>query len=258
MSAVSLAIAAALVALRCQLISDDPYTLGSISRVLPATRPAFIRALNQTRRLIGCPVEGDVVEPDPIANPGQCVGVEYGTSGRRINPDGTVNSFWSNPCGNFRRGPITPRTFVDGPTKRYGYDYSNNSGQRLFSEIWTSGPDDDASITFDSIVRCDGGPDDCDQQVVYPPPVNINTNIDITYNIDDGTEVTVNAPFTFSPITVNFDGTLRIPFTFNLGGLEFSGDLNLPDFNLTLNPPALPPGSGEDLSPVGRTGREKP
>jgi len=112
-------------------------------------------------------------------------------------------------------------------------------------------PDGQDSISSLSFERLDGQPECGDPDPVYPPPINFTTNIDVTYNIDDGTEVTVTIPFIFAPITANFNGTLRIPFTFDFGGFEFSGNINLPDFNLTINPPSIPPGSGDDLEPVG-------
>ncbi len=249
MSAVALGVATALVALRCQLVSDDPYVLGSVSRVIPATRPAFLRALNETRRLIGCPPAGDPQPPPPDFTGGQCPGVNYlatasGTNAQgnsvsavRIGP-GPVGGMCFGPLNQFGNTPVGI-TFADGCTFAGG-GAGNTQPQR--QNTW--------SVT--GVSRVDGQPDDCgDPQPTYPPPINFNTNIDVTYNIDDGTEVTVNIPFVFAPITANFDGTLRIPLSFDLGGFTFNGNLSLPDFNLTINPPAVPPGSGENLDPVG-------
>lgn len=249
MAALPLAIATALVALRCQLISDDPYVLGSVSRVVPATRPAFLRALNATRRLIGCPPAGDPEEPDPPFTGGQCSGVLYrvsvagpstppGGSGASIrNVVGPVGGmcFPAASGGNVRIGVVG----ADGCVTTGG-------GQGL------TVPSVQGQWEIVNVERLDGNPDNCGSPPpIYPPPININTDIDITYEIDDGTEVTVNIPFTFAPITANFDGSLRIPVDFSLGGFEFSGNLNLPDFNLTINPPRVPPGSGEDLTGEG-------
>ncbi len=259
MSAVALGVAAALVALRCQLITDDPYVLGSVSRVIPSTRPAFLRALNQTRRLIGCPEEGDPEEPPPLFAGGQCectlYQVEFEVSG---TSDQTGNPF-TRQTTQKSRGPIGAPARVSSSSFAYthrgslGITSSNTPpcGGPQSTTLAIGFPSADASVTVFS-VSIISGPDDCGSTPpVYPPPINFNTNIDITYEGDDGIDITVNTPFVFAPITANFDGTLRIPFTFDLGGFEFSGNINLPDFNVTVNPPVLPPGSGEDLTPVG-------
>lgn len=53
---------------------------------------------------------------------------------------------------------------------------------------------------------------------------------------------------------MDFNGNFRLPFTFDFGGNTFTGNFNLnPEFSLTINPPALPPGSdqGTDELPPG-------
>lgn len=249
MSALSLGIAAALIALRCQLISDDPYVLGSVSSVIPATRPAFLRALNETRRLIGCPPAGDPQEPAGAFSGGQCAGVGY-----TVNVAGTANPpGGSGMATRSGVGPVGGMCFQDA-------GFGNVSiGVQFVDGCQISGagqaltvPSVQSSWQIVSITRDDGLPDDCGNPPgIYPPPTNVFQDVDVTYKIEGDTNVTVTIPFIFAPITANFDGTLRIPFNFDFGGFEFSGDINLPDFNVTINPPRVPPGSGEDLTGEG-------
>ncbi len=264
MSALALGIATALVALRCELIRDDPYTLGSISRVIPSTRPAFIDALNKTRRAIGCPVDDDVQEPPPPFPGGQCpfrYRVEYVGTGPTGIQGGTTcvgqtsragfTEVWG-PIGGLQ---VVTQSCTGGPggsgsIKGFSSFGSAGGARRTTPTVTTIGGVSYSDFAISAVIPLDG-PDDCGNlPPVYPPPIFVPRDIDITYEGDDG-PINVNIPFVFAPITANFNGTLRIPVTFSLGGLEFTGDINLPDFNFTLNPPALPPGSGDDLEPVG-------
>jgi len=234
-------------ALDCAVLSGADYVFGSIDRLTGTVDPTASNVINALRRLRGCDPADDPEPPDPPFFGGQCPGVEYGVQGQRINEDGTVASSFNNPCGNFRFGPITPRTFVDGETRRLGYDYSTSAGARLFAEVWTSGPDSTSRVNITNITRCDGQPDDCGNvPTPSPPPTNINTNIDVTYNIEGDTEVTVNIPVIIAPFYFSPSGTFNFPFSFNLGGLEFTGNFTLdPEFNLTINLPT-PPEVGPD------------
>lgn len=256
MSAVALGVATALVALRCQLITDDPYVLGSVSRVLPATRPAFLRALNQTRRLVGCPVDGDVQEPSPPFLGGQCP-VAYRFTWQQRQGSTASGFSWSNNIVTGYTGPLRVVDESSGdetcPGEGQGFARQRLIGSGVNQDRLLSNGCSDAPPGWRliSLVRTDGQPDDCgDAPGVYPEPTDFTTNIDVTYDIDN-TQTTVNIPFVFAPITANFDGSLRIPFSFDFGGFEFSGDINLPDFDVTIEPPGLPPGSGEDLSGEG-------
>ncbi len=248
MSALAFGIATALVALRCQLLTDDPYILGSVSRVLPSTRPAFLEALNKTRRLVGCPPEGDPEEPPGPFVGGQCP-VLY-----NINWTWSAGSFNSGPQSSQRVGPLSfSREGTGSLDCGPGGDVYNvfilidGTGASPIALATGCG----AQLNSLSVSRADGLPDNCGSLPgVYPPPTNIETDIDVTYNIEGDTEVTVTIPFIFAPIDINLDGTLQIPFTFDFGGFEFSGDINLPDFDVTINPPGLPPGDGEDIDPI--------
>lgn len=249
MAALPLAIATALVALRCQLISDDPYVLGSVSRVLPATRPAFLRALNETRRLIGCPPESDPQEPAPPFEGGQCPDVQYTFRVSYVDANDTPNTAQNQ----FVLGPVGGLSF-DPPNQSGGVSVfvlgGGSPAQRTF--LLSTTQQNIGTIQITDVFPTFEQPDNCGSLPgTYPPPTNFNTDIDITYEIDDGTEVTVTIPFIFAPIKVDFNGTLRIPVNFSLGGFEFSGDINLPDFDFTINPPKLGQGDGEDLTGEG-------
>lgn len=249
MSAVALGIAAALVALRCQLISDDPYVLGSVSRVLPATRPAFIQTLNATRRLAGCPPEGDIEPPTPPFPGGQCAGQLYNVTASGLNALGTTITNTRGPLV----GPIGGLVF-DPPNEFGGVFVRAQTGDGPSNTSFATTSPGNAStwqiISISPVTASQG--DECgDPPPIYPPPTEVNIDVDVTIEGDDG-DLVVTIPFIFSPITVNFDGTLRIPFTFDFGGFSFTGSFPL-DFNIpiTINPPSLPPGSGEDFDSVG-------
>jgi hypothetical protein len=241
----------ALRSVQCSLLADNAYIVGSVGRFAGPVRDRALDGLNATRRLIGCDPTDDPPGPQPVLNGGQCAGVEYTLGGRRINDDGTVNSSWNLPCGNFRFGPITPRVFDDAGTVRSGYDYSTSQGQRLFAEVWTGSAllDGNARVTFDTVARCDGQPDNCGTSPpVFTSPISITRNIDVTYNIENGDEVTINIPFVFAPITVDFNGNFRIPVTFDFGGNEFSASFPLDlDASIEINFPGLNPGDGQDV-----------
>jgi len=101
-----------------------------------------------------------------------------------------------------------------------------------------------------TVERIDGLPDDCGgPPPIFPPPVNIDIDVDVTYNIDDGTEVTVTIPFIYAPITTDINGFFRIPFTFEFGGIEFSGNIGFnPEFNVNLDPQTGPRGIDSPLT----------
>lgn len=234
---------------QCQVLSANEYLAGSVGRFNPVARVTAPIALNAIRRLLGCDPQDDYENPDPPFTGGQCAGVSYQVflSGRSGSGStiGSANRTGQGPVGGVCFGP------VNFGLTRVGVVFADGC-QDAGGGISTTSPANQSSWAITSVVRLDGQPDDCGSpEPTYPPPINFNFNTDVTYEGDDGTEITVNVPFVFAPIKVDFNGDLRIPVDFSLGGFEFSGNVNLPDFNLTINPPRLPPGSGDDLSGQG-------
>lgn len=129
---------------------------------------------------------------------------------------------------------------------------SGNSPQETFIGSFT--PTGGSMATINSVTPC--GADDCgDPDPVYPPPdVTYEFGDDITYNIDESTEITIPVTAVFAPIFLDFDGSLRIPVTFNAGGINFNGELTVaPEFKFDFFPTTITvgPGRPDDDDPSG-------
>lgn len=267
MSAVFNAIRAAQNAIACPVLAANDFVLGSVGSFIPGLNQPALAAINALRSLYGCDPADDVQPPLPDFNGGQCSarytfnasgtgptsggGGQCGPGTQNIN---VTNSLWG-PIGNVRRGTF----FCSGDNGE-----ASNWVVSAFGTSAQGQPNPTASdfvvlqnaysATLSGFTRVDGQPDNCgDPDPIYPPPTTFNFNTDITYNNEEGDEVTVTIPFVFAPIQVDFNGNFRLPFTFDFGGNTFTGNFSLdPEFNLTINPPGLPPGSDqgtEDLPP---------
>jgi hypothetical protein len=260
MTTVFQAIRAAQNAIACPILAANDYVLGSVGGFVPGLNQPALAAINALRRLYGCP-EDDDVEAVPPFSGGQCPVNYTVTVAGPPSPTGgpgTATRTVLGPVG----GMCFPFISAVPPRVQIGVSGANgcNTGGGGQGIVATSFSGDWGIV---SAVRQDGQPDNCgDPPIDYPPPTNFTTNTDITYNVDNGDEVTITVPFVYAPITANFDGTLRIPFTFDLGGFEFSGDINLlPDLEVSINPPTVPrapeinPGDfdpipGEEVDPL--------
>jgi hypothetical protein len=240
----------------CFILSNNPWVNGSARALRPEARAIFNDRINEARRARGCDPIDDVEPPPPPFQGGQC-GVPYLV---RVRP--IVNGTPSNVQGLTLRGPLGgPIQTQSGNTFSFAFTAQGRAGTfagdcltpnftpgtEVVSSINTD-PSNEVTFEIVELRRCDNLPDTCgDPPIVYPPPTNINIDGDVTYNIEGDTEVTVNIPFVFAPIEVNFDGTLNVPFSFELGGINFSGNFDIaPELNVTINPPRLDPGEGQD------------
>jgi len=118
-----------------------------------------------------------------------------------------------------------------------------------------------ATATITSVVRTDGGTDNCGNPPNVRPPYTpgdnvVNTNI--TYNNSNNTSVTVPVVIAFGYAKVDVNGVLQIPFTLNAPitpTLNISGNINLGDNSIHYDSgnPALPPRScgfnSDDVAP---------
>jgi len=108
-------------------------------------------------------------------------------------------------------------------------------------------------------VRSDAGVDNCGDP---PPPPGVPGPItyegdDITYNIDESTDITVPISFVFSPAYVDLDGSINVPVNFDVGGVEFNGTVEVsPEFNFEFNPGGIStgPGTVDDPDGIGEPG----
>lgn len=273
MTSVFEAVGGAVRGIACALLGADEFIAGSAGRFSPGLGELLYDRIAAGRRLYGCDPDDDPDLPAPPFTGGQCsarynvtvfrtfaAGSSGGVCTGESSFSSTINGIWG-PIGGIVFGGAGTCTNRESNQDIFlscrGNDTSPTPGP---VNVLVSAGNTFFSAVITNIVRQGGLPDDCgDPGPVYPPPTNFNFNTDITYNIDDGTEVTVNVPFVFAPIITNFDGTLRIPFNFDLGGVEFSGNLNLqPNLNVTINPPSFPPGTNQDSDdlPPGDPGDE--
>jgi len=246
-------------AINCFLLGAGGNILGGVAR-LPGGSPEFIQNTTKAlRRLAGCDPADDPVNPPPPFTGGQCPAVKYNVTLRWILdgvPAASVTIGLLGPLGGLT---VTQNTASS-------YTRSMQAGGRFTLIGASCGPVTDnvpgtkdlgsvssnQTITAEvvSVVRCDGDPDTCgDPPPVFPPPTPINIDIDVTYNTDEGDEVTVTIPFIYAPITTDIYGNFRIPFIFEFGDIEFSGNVSLePNFNVTINPPPAPRGTDSPLT----------
>jgi hypothetical protein len=129
----------------------------------------------------------------------------------------------------------------------------NGQGSQVVVEYWGYGSGDAPRASEDGIaytqiapfnpntvrveiqnlnyIRDDGLPDDCGDPppVIDPPPGTWNHyDVDITYNNDDGIDVTVPVTFIFGFAFINATAELNIPFTLQLSPeFKFQGTLNV-------------------------------
>lgn len=245
----------------CFALRNGEYAYGFAARIFPLSPAGSVAdGVNSLRRLLGCDPTDDPPPPEPPFTGGQCSGVLYnitwsGTTYPFSDCSGPMN-VGSNLIGV--PGPITNlRGEIDPVAPNppcasqniYYFDFGPSAQrQTLFGQ--TNG----AVLNSFTVTRTDGQPDDCgNPPVSYPPPSDIDIDIDVTYNIEDGPDITVTVPFIFSPVIVDLSGNFSAPFTFNFGGLDFSGTLRIsPKFNVYINPPTAPRGTDdgtEDLPP---------
>lgn len=184
-------------------------------------------------------------EFEPPFTGGQCPGTTYQiTCTTTVYANGTcaptVNPFSTTALGPIR-GPFTDS--VSPPPG--GPLCAGTSGTRVFlrvgagqSVLTLAGASFGASVSGLSVTPITG-PDNCGD--ILPdigPPGNVPyTGPDITYNIDESTEITVPFTAVFAPVYVKIDGSINVPLTLDVGGLTFKGEVTIsPEFNLNITP----------------------
>jgi len=192
--------------------------------------------------------------PAPAFTGGQCVGVNYSVTIRsEVFPFADCSTFGPSISVLGFPGPIRGLvTRTENPTGPLCTPGGNavylRYGSNPIQEIIVAGAGYGATASILSVAREDGQPDLCgDPPPVYPdPPPGYDFGGDITYNIDESTEITVPVIGIFAPIYVALDGSLRIPVTIDVGGVDFSGEVTIaPEFNVEIKPTGVRPGPGK-------------
>jgi hypothetical protein len=96
------------------------------------------------------------------------------------------------------------------------------------------------NISFTSLARADGLPDNCgDPPTVTPTPTpGYNTTVtNITYTNNYNTNITLPVTLIFAKAALNIKGELNIPVRIDLGGvnLQIGGNINLNTGDITIN-----------------------
>lgn len=96
------------------------------------------------------------------------------------------------------------------------------------------------NISFTSLARADGLPDNCgDPPTVTPTPTPgyNTTTTNITYTNNYNTNITVPVTLIFAKAALNLKGELNIPVRIDLGGvnLQIGGNINLNTGDISLN-----------------------
>lgn len=236
----------ALRAFPCFALANGQYAYGAAAKLFPATPAGAISSgYGQLRRLLGCNPDDDAPEPEREFIGGQCVGVQYDVTWDRSAPG------LNPPPGSVRvTGPLTVTRITEPPGGPAGCAPGLSFNEIiLLSQSVPVGLYSGCGATVSNIqvTRVDGQPDSCGSPPInYPEPTDINVDIDVTFNTEEGDETTITVPFVFAPINVDLSGKFNIPFNFNLGGLDFSGTLEIaPNFNVNINPPTARRGSDD-------------
>jgi len=225
----------------------------------------FYPAMSGLRRQLCSDDPNNDPSYEPPFEGGQCNDVyviQVQTTRVAPNPPETFSVRARGPIGGVRVVPITPPAWAVQLNSRGQSVGSTTCGTVLEqSQAWrnlvagTAYTEQSASIV--SITPC--GLDDCGDiaPVIGPPGDVIVEGDDITYNIDESTEITVPISFVFAPAYVDLDGSVTVPVNIDVGGIEFSGTVEIaPEFNLTIKPKGLnpSPGAPDDPDEIGEPG----
>jgi hypothetical protein len=217
------------------------------------------------RLLCNIDPDNDTQPGPPPFTGGQCptrYDVTYSFEGTQL--DGTPNSNTATASSPQLVGPLG-QAFV-------GTD-SSCGGSEIAARISTRGGTDTATLgcfgTFASLESVSvssvapffpGVPDDCgDPPPEYPEPEPVEgPTINITYNIDESTQITVPLTAVFAPIFIKATGQFSFPIRVDIGGITFGGTFDVsPTINLNIYPDGSGGGNGgttdkpdDDIPPI--------
>ncbi len=191
--------------------------------------------------------------PDVPFPGGQCPGTKYGAfMTGQVPPNAPVNfeAIMFGPV--LYNAALPPVPEVTGCNEGSSWKrFSLTGGPGSDTVTWTGC---DATFQVTALNPLNGGANNCGDPSPTPPgpPGNIDYGDDITYNIDDSTQITVPINFTFAPAYVALNGNFNIPVKFNVGGVDFDGEVTVsPEFNFDFSPAIGEPGIGTPDNPTG-------
>ncbi len=229
--------------LDCFLLKQADYITGAYGNFIGVDDITEGRVVNALRRLRGCKPADDPPPPPPPFEGGQCPVVYLFRWQQRRFSGGSWG--WSTTVTTVATGPLSigqaderpPFTCSTPPA-------TNDNNQGLFDGdgvrrviLQNACTDHPTGWQLISLTRNDGLPDNCGSPPpVFPPPTDIDIDINIDYT-EEGDNVNITIPVTFSPFFLNFNGELAFPFNFDFGGFEYSGNISFaPEFKFELNP----------------------
>lgn len=249
MTGFATALGAAIAATRCGVLSASDYVLGAVGGAGVVNTDGALAAVNAARRLGGCIPANDPEPPPPEFTGGQCA-VTYNCSVTYTLATagcGTLGPFTDSIPGV--PGPLSTRfthdTAASGPVGGLCPGFSKNKWELLVTAGVFATRSSPRGITISSFTatRADGQPDDCgDIPSVFPPPINIDIDVNFDYTDEGDNIVNVTIPITYSPFNFDFNGNIRAPFSFNFGGSNFTGSATFsPRVTVDINSPSQPP-----------------
>ena len=196
------------------------------------------------------------INPPTITPPGlgvgQCPGVRYDVSYEVDFPlPGDPGNVVAGGLNNLL-GPIQGiRVDVAGNTSQVVVEHNGGDSFGIFE---TNSSQNYENPRFTSIVRADGTPDDCPENVPSPPTVEDP----IDYDPPSGPPITINPVIIYNPINVDNNNNLIIPVVFAYANVRITAALNInigrivfsPDFNFGDDENCCPePGTDDPLPP---------
>ena len=219
----------------CTLSTPAPFflsTAANIYRLFPEEGQAddleASAQLFRNARNLACNQAPDSVadEFDPPFSGGQCMGAPYLASGELLR-NGVVATTFNN---RFGIGPISLQRTAPSSTTTQALALVDSEG-RILASLGGGPPDDMLSINVTNLQRTDGLPDNCGDppaDILPYSPLQNTTDVDVTFDDDQGNPVTITPNLTFGPVELLPDSALSIPITvvFEPGSSLF-GDFNL-------------------------------
>lgn len=232
-------------------VSESTYRLFSYAIFDPEERLNISKAVR--RQLCNIDPEDDI-EPVPAQfTGGQCDGVIY-TVSSFLRTDNFTSSSCANSNVSEASGAYGPTVIGPISSIRMVLDTPGSCGPRRFRVIAT-GRDGDVTLsqatntfgrresnTFISnitVARADGLPDICgNPDPIYPDPEPVEGPVtNITYNVDESTEITVPLAVVFAPIFIDLNGNFSFPINVDVGGVNFNGTVTVsPQIEVNIKP----------------------
>jgi len=226
----------------CALLigSDTGYRLFGGSLLDPGNAGNVAAALR--RQICDGDPDDDPGPPTTEYSGGQCAG-NYRVDFTAVRSDSATTSGFINLLG-----PLGA-TFTNRPdgvgNNTFGMFAQDGSGNSTPQAFFTYPLTDSWTLTITAVTPFPGVPNDCGDPPPIAQPEPQEQPIEVTYNVDDSTEVTLDGTLVIAPVYVGINGKLYAPIQVDLGGIEWSGNIELsPDFTININPKGINDGPG--------------